>query len=254
MDRECWNSAVLGTSWVCSTKGTSEDSCNALGLSRWAAWWTWVFDTWRVDFNLFRLSFNNSKKKKFGDSTLTFLPFVIFLLNNICLGKCDCVAPWHASEKRQLFPTGAWVCWSLVWNGWPCYCTVFRSACMSDKSQGDGRGLSGFLFLLHVTAEWFSSICLLWSRNSFGRKENKWLSLQSTKLSGALSLSSLVLHLTDLGRGKGRDALCAERSIYHLTGKNNSLEATYSRHPTMCQEECKIHTDISKPVAAAFLS
>lgn len=88
------------------------------------------------------------------------------------------------------------------------------------------------------------------------RKENQWLSLQSTKqLLGALSFSSLLLHLSDLWKGKGGGALLAERFIYCLTSKSNvSLEASSSRQPTMCQVECKIHTDISEPVGSAFLS
>lgn len=159
-------------------------------------------------------------------STLMFLPFVISPLNNLCLGKCSCVAPWYACRKRQLLPTGKWVCWSLLQNGWLCYCAVFCSACISQKSQGDGRGLSGFFvpFTCHCRVILF--VCLLWSHNSFGRKEKKWLSLQSTKqLLGALSLTSLLLHLTELGKGKAGDALCAEGSISHLTGKsNNSLK------------------------------
>lgn len=77
-------------------------------------------------------------------STLMFLPFLIFLLNNLCLSKCNCVALFLAFKKRQLLPTGKWECWSLMQSGWLCYCTAFCSACTSQKSQGDGRGLSGF--------------------------------------------------------------------------------------------------------------
>lgn len=142
--RECWNSAVLGASWTCSTEGTSEGSYNVLGLSRWEAWWSWVFHTWGVDFNLLKPSVNINRKNIFFWSTLMFLPFAIFLLNNLCQGKRDCVAPWHPCKQQQLLPTGEQACRSLVQNGWPCYQAVFCSAWISEKSQGDGKGLSGF--------------------------------------------------------------------------------------------------------------
>lgn len=105
-------------SWMCSTKGSSEGSCNARvvisGLNRCEVWWTWVFHTWGLDFSLSRLSFNINRKILciIFFLSLMFLSFVIFLLNNLCLGKCNCIALWLACKKRQLLPTGKWVCWS----------------------------------------------------------------------------------------------------------------------------------------------
>lgn len=136
-------------------------------------------------------------------STLMFPPFVIFLLNNLCLGKCNCVAlclAWRRGSHFQLASESA---------GLSCKVAGFATVQLSAQHvpHRNHREMAGdyqdFLFRLHVTADWFSSICLLWSRNSFGRKEKRWLSLQSTKqLLGALSLLSLLLHLTELGKGK----------------------------------------------------
>lgn len=133
---------------------------------------------------------------------------------------------------------------------------LFSAQLASQKNHRETAEAYHFFFLLfhlHVTAEWFSSICLLWSQNSFGKKENKWLSLQSLKRPlGTSHPSSSVLHLTDLGKGGG---LRAEKSINHLSGKSStSLEATYSRHPTTSQAESKIRKDIGKPVGAAFFT
>lgn len=56
-----------------------------------------------------------------------------------------CCVLMLARSHFQLASECVW--WCLMQNGWLCYCTVFCSACMSQKSQGDGRGLSGFFVL-----------------------------------------------------------------------------------------------------------
>lgn len=127
---------------------------------------------------------------------------------------------------------------------------------VAHKNHRDMTGAyQDFSFRLHVTAEWFSSICLLWSCNSFGRKEKKCLSLQSTEqLLGALPLPCLLLYPYRAGEGKAGDALCAERSISHLTGKSNNSLKVPILTPHQCQVGCKIHMDISKALGADFLS
>lgn len=107
---------------------------------------------------------------------------------------------------------------SVLFSGvkWPAllpHCFLLR------KNHGEMAGpYQVFLFCLLVTPQWFSSICLLWSHSSFGRKENKWLSLQNIEQSlGVLPLFGLVLHLTDLR--KGGCLMCRKKLIYHLTGK-----------------------------------
>lgn len=56
------------------------------------------------------------------------------------------------------------------------------------------------------------------------RKENQWLSLQSTKqLLGALSFSSLLLHLSDLWKGKGGVLYLQKDSSIALPAKVMSL-------------------------------
>lgn len=138
-----------------------------------------------------------------------------FLLNNLCLGKCGDVPPWCACEKWQLLSTGEWACWSLVRDGWPCYRTVFCSARILEKSQGDGRGLSEFLFHLHVAAEWSSSICLLWSCNSFeGKKISGW-AFKALSSSWELCLSQAYCCTSQIcGKGKGGCFTC--RKIHLL--------------------------------------
>lgn len=185
-----------------------------------------------------------------------FLPFVIFLLNNLSLGKCSCVAPWCACRRRQLLPTGKRVCWSLLQNGWLCYCTVFCSACISQKSQGDGRGLSGFFvpFTCHCREILFHLPPLITQQLWEKRKEVT----EPSKHQAALGsfVSSLACCCTSQSWAKGKQGMPYVQKDPSLTllAKVTTLWRYLIQTPHQCQLECKIRKDISKPAGAHFLS
>lgn len=81
----------------------------------------------------------------------------------------------------------------------------------------------------------------------FGRKEKKWLSLQSTEQPlGVLPLFGLVA-APHRSWERGLPYLHKKTYITLLAKSGFSLEAIYSQHSTMSQEGCKIHMDIDKP-------
>lgn len=255
--------SVPGMSWMCSTKGSSEGSCNAQvvssGLNRWEVWWTWVFHAWGLNFSLSRLSFNINRKilkSGFFFGLLScFFPLWFSCYNCICPGKDYLLLCAYACKKRQLLPTGRWVCWSLLQNGWLCYCTAFCSACSSQKSQGHGRGLLGFFvpFTCHCRVILFHLPPLimqqLWEeRKEVAEPSKHWAAL------GSFVSPLLAAAPHRAGKGKAGDASCAERSISHLTGKSNNSLKVPILTPHQCQVGCKIHMDISKTLGADFLS